>query len=83
MMAYKRVNGLPILKCGDSKDLVANKIGHLSVTLKYTCPFDSIFQILLVAACDFPLINDKLNIINFLFFRVLIENSTNYYYLIE
>ncbi|KAH0567955.1 hypothetical protein KQX54_016697, partial [Cotesia glomerata] len=60
MLEHKKFKGLPILKRGDSKDLKAIKINNRWISLYNTCPFDSLFQLMLVAACDFPIINTKI-----------------------
>ncbi|CAD6208987.1 GSCOCG00010799001-RA-CDS [Cotesia congregata] len=60
MLEHKKCKGLPILKRGDSKDLKAIKINNRWISLYNTCPFDSLFQLMLVAACDFPVINTKI-----------------------
>lgn len=59
MLQHKRAHGLPILKCGNAEDPQAVKMGKRVISLYNTCPFDSLFQLLLVAACDFPTIKDK------------------------
>lgn len=59
MLQHKRAHGLPILKCGNAEDPQAVKMGKRVISLYNTGPFDSLFQLLLVAACDFPTIKDK------------------------
>lgn len=65
MLQYERANGLPILKCGDHQELEAVKLEGRFISLVNTCPFDSIFQMLLVAACDFSIIHEKVTELNY------------------
>lgn len=51
-IAWKNRQDLPILKNGNSIGLKAVTIGQKSISLSNTCAFDSLFQILLMAAFD-------------------------------
>lgn len=58
-LSYIKSNNIPILKNGGNMSLRPIKLGKQIIFIIHTCAFDNIFQILLTASLDYPLLRDK------------------------
>ncbi|CAH2109045.1 unnamed protein product [Euphydryas editha] len=58
-LLYDKNVGLPLLKNGGRKELKAVHVDKRLINFSNTCAFDSIFQILVAAACDYHELLEK------------------------
>lgn len=71
-LAWKTRTDVPILKNASSPDLHPVTLNQKSVTLTNTCAFDSVFQTILAASFDNPVLKEKvfINVYQLIFVHI-------------